>query len=271
MAASRAGVPSPGAGASLGGIEAAAWRSDFLADLRRRYARPVARPSPFADVTDGPGPDAVVVELGHPTRAALGCFGFTTVFLAAIALPALSYAVFGTPGPVSASGTLRAVAAVVGAVFLVIVAGLAVVAVRAVRTRQGLAFDAGGAWWRLDGDLLRLPWDELAVARLVAPVVVRGMRTSAPRTPTVELCPVDDSVIRRAAASRPRLADRVTSGEPPAPGLPALRFAFRLPPGADEGAVVAALERFAPRQWAAGQEPARPEKRENPKKPPARS
>jgi hypothetical protein len=229
----------------------------------------VARPSPFADVADGPAPDAVVVELGRPTRAALGCFGLTTVFLAVIALPALSYAVFGAPGPASAPGSLRAVAGVLGAVFLVIVVGLALVAVRAVRARQGLAFDADGAWWRLDGDLLRLPWAELAAARLVTPVVVRGMRTSAPRTPTVELCPVDDAVIREAAATRPRLADRVTAGEPPAPGLPALRFAFRLSSAADEGAVVAALERFAPAQWAAGRAPS-PENQENQRKPPGR-
>ena len=76
------------------------------------YARPMASSSPFADVADGPAEDAVIVELGRPTRVALGCFGATTVFLALVALAALSYAIFAVPGPATAPPALRPVAAV---------------------------------------------------------------------------------------------------------------------------------------------------------------
>ena len=212
----------------------------------------MARPSPFADLAgqpDGPTAEAVVVELGRPSRAALGCFGLTTLFLAAVALAALSYAVFGQPGPRVAPPALHSVAAVLGGIFLLIVVVLGTVAVKAVRGRQGLAFDPGGVWWRADRTLVRLPWSDIAVARLVTPPVrVRGVRTSTPRTPAVELCPKDVQTIRR----YPALTDWVTGGEPVAPGLPAMRFAFRLPSVADGGPVTAAIARFAPDQWAAG-------------------
>jgi hypothetical protein len=212
----------------------------------------MARSSPFADLPgypDGPGPDAVAVELGRPTRAALGCFGLTTLFLAALALAALSYAVFGQPGPRDAPPSLRVVAAVLGGIFLLLVVVLGTIAVKAVRSRQGLAFDADGVWWRADRTLVRLPWSDIAVVRLVAPPArVRGARTSAPRTPTVELCPKDVETVRR----HPALTDWVTGGAPVAPGLPAMRFAFRLPSVADGGPIAAAIARFAPEQWTAG-------------------
>lgn len=209
------------------------------------------RPSPFADLADsqgGPAPDAVVVELGRPTRAALGCFGLTTLFLAAVALAALSYAVFREPGPRTAPPSLRVVAAVLGGIFLLIVLGLGTIAVKAVRSRQGMAVDADAVWWRADRTLVRLPWSDIAAARLVTPTRIRGQRTSTPRTPAVELCPVDEQTVRR----YPALADRVTGGEPARPGLPALRFAFRLPSVEDGPRMAEALARFAPVQWAAG-------------------
>ncbi|HEX4704550.1 MAG TPA: hypothetical protein VH352_20655 [Pseudonocardiaceae bacterium] len=209
------------------------------------------RPSPFADLADsqgGPAPDAVVVELGRPTRAALGCFGLTTLFLAAVALAALSYAVFREPGPRTAPPSLRVVAAVLGGIFLLIVLGLGTIAVKAVRSRQGMAVDADAVWWRADRTLVRLPWSDIAAVRLVTPIKIRGQRTSTPRTPAVELCPVDEQTVRR----YPALADRVTGGEPARPGLPALRFAFRLPSVEDGPRMAEALARFAPVQWAAG-------------------
>jgi hypothetical protein len=206
------------------------------------------RPSPFADVADGPSSDAVVVELGRPTRAALGCFGVTTLFLALVALAALSYAVFGHPGPSDAPSSLRVVAAVVGGIFALIVVGLVAVAVRAVRGRHGIAFDTTGVWWRADRASARLPWSEIAAARVSTPVRVRGVRTSAPRTPAVELCPVDEQVIRR----YPALTNLVTAGEPFRADLPLLRFTFRLSSADDEGSVADALARFAPEQWAEG-------------------
>jgi hypothetical protein len=212
----------------------------------------MARRSPFADLvgrSDGPAADAVVVELGRPSRAALGCFGLTTLFLAALAVAALSYAVSGWPGPRVAPPALHSVAAVVGGIFLLIVVVLGTVAVKAVRGRQGLAFDSGGVWWRADRTLVRLPWSDIAVARLVTPPArVRGVRTSTPRTPAVELCPKDVQTIRQ----YPALTDRVSGGAPVAPGLPAMRFVFRLPSVADSEPVGAAIARFAPDQWAAG-------------------
>jgi hypothetical protein len=203
----------------------------------------VARSSPFAGLgAERPAPDALVVELGRPTRVALGCFGSTTVFLAAIALAAVSYAAFGVPGPRVAPPSLRVVAGVLGGIFLLIVAGLAGTVVRAVRTRQGLAVDGDAVWWRADKVLVRLPWSEIAAVRVVPPERVRGVRSSAPRTPSVEVCPVDAETIRR----HPALADRVTGG--PA----ALRLTFRLPSVADGVSVSDTLARVAPAQWAAG-------------------
>lgn len=209
------------------------------------------RPSPFADLAaghDGPAPDALVVELGRPTRVALGCFGLTTLFLAVVALAALSYSIFRVPGPGAAPPSLRPVAAVLGGLFLVIVVGLVAVAVKAVRARQGLALDAAGVWWRADQTVVRLPWSDIAAVRLVTPQRVRGQRSSTPRTPAVELCPVDGATIQR----YPALTDRVTGGEPIRPGLPRLRFTFRLPSVADGTTVSEAIARLAPVQWAAG-------------------
>ncbi|HEX9336614.1 MAG TPA: hypothetical protein VF892_12050 [Pseudonocardiaceae bacterium] len=213
----------------------------------------MARPSPFADLDDDaddhtnkPAPDALVLELGRPTRAALGCFGLTTLFLAAVALAALSYAAFHVPGPSTAPPALRVVAAVLGGIFLMIVVGLATIAVKAVRSRQGLALDADAVWWRADQTLVRLPWSDIAAARLVTPP--KRVRSSTPRTPAVELYPVDDETIRR----YPALTDRVTGGEPLRPDLPRLRFTFRLPSVADCPTVSDTIARVAPAQWAAG-------------------
>jgi hypothetical protein len=209
----------------------------------------VASSSPFAGLGDGPAQDAVVLELGRPTRAALGCFGLATLFLAAVALAALSYAILDTPGPPHAPPALRVVAAVLGSLFLLMVLALAAVAVRVVRHRQGVAFDSDAVWWRTERDLVRLPWAEIAVVRSVPPVVIKGARSSVPRTPRVEVCPVDEATVRR----YPALAGSVTSGEPVRPDLPALRFVFRLSSGADEPAVADAVRRFAPGRWAADQ------------------
>ncbi len=205
------------------------------------------RPSPFADVADGPAADAVVVEFGRPTARALGCLGFTALFLAVLGLAAVSYGLFGWPGPRVAVSGFRAFAAVLGVVFLIVVAALVTAAVRAVRGRQGLALDPAGVWWRADTRLVHVPWPELAAARLVTPVKIRYLRTSAPQTTTVELAPVDDTVLRR----YPELTDKIIAGEP-MDGIPLLRFAFRLPSSDDEPIVAEALARFAPTQLAAG-------------------
>jgi len=199
------------------------------------------RPSPFADLdaTEKPAADAVIVELGRPTRAAFGCFGLTTLFLAVIALAAVGYAVAGPP---SSNTALRWVAAVLGGVFVLLVGVLVVVAVRANRIRQGLAVDADAVWWRSDAVLVRLPWTDLAAAELVEPVHIRGLRSSTPKAPSVQLHPVDEDTLKR----YPRLLDAVTAGEPAAPGRPSLRFTFRLLSTADGEAVAAALDRFRP-------------------------
>jgi hypothetical protein len=208
----------------------------------RHYARRVASSSPFADVSDGPAADAVIVELDRPTRAAFGCFAVTTVFLALVALAALSYGAFAWPGPVTAPPALRPVAAALGVVFLAMVCGLATVAVRAARHRSALAFDADAVWCRTERAVVRLPWSDLAAVRVVASSVPKGVRTSAPRTPTVELCPAAESTVR----AHPELADSVTGGAAIRPDLPTLRFAFRLSSGDDRPTVDAALDRFAP-------------------------
>jgi hypothetical protein len=202
------------------------------------------RRSPFAGVDDGPAEDAVVVALGGPTRTALGCFGLTTLFVALVAVGALSYAIVGTPGPPNAPASLHVVAGVLGGLFLLMVVGLASVAVRATRRTHGLAFTADAVWCRPERALVRLSWSEIATVRVVAPEV-RGARTSTPRTPSVELTPVDEAVARR----HPALVDSVTSGAPVEPGCSPLRFTFRLSSAEDGATVAAAVDRFAPDKW----------------------
>jgi hypothetical protein len=207
----------------------------------------VPRPSPFADVTDGPAADAVIIEFGRPTARALGCLGMTALFLAALGLAAISYGLTGVPGPRVAVGWFRPFAAVLGVVFVLVVAALVTAAVKTVRGRQGLAFDASGVWWRADELLVRVPWSDLVAARLVTPVKIRYLRTSSPQTTTVELVPVDDDTIRR----YPQLTDKIIAGDA-LPGIPLLRFGFRLPSSDDATPVADALARFAPALLAAG-------------------
>lgn len=202
-------------------------------------------PSPFADIADGPADDAVVVPLGGTTRTALGCFGLTTLFLAVVAVAALSYSVFGVPGPAHATRSLHVVAAVLGGLFLLIVIGLGAVAVRAVRGRHAIAFDAAAVWCRPDRVPVRMPWQDIAVVRVVGPHVVKGIRTSTPRTPAVEITLVSEDAVRNYRA----LAGSVTSGEPVRDGLPTLRFAFRLAADGDRRTVTDAVTRFAQDTW----------------------
>lgn len=206
-------------------------------------------PHLFDDLTgtERPSEHAVVVELRGPTRAALGCFGATTGFLALIALAALAYATFGVPPPHTAPTSLRVVAGVLGGIFLSIVVALVVIMAKEVRSKHGLALDEHAVWWRQDRTLVRLPWPDVAAARLVTPPP-QGARSSVPRTPSVELCPVDSATIRR----YPALTERVTAGEPIRPDLPSLRFTFRLPSTTDAATVADAIARLAPAQWAAG-------------------
>jgi hypothetical protein len=199
----------------------------------------VPRPSPFADLAEGPSAAAVTVELGRPSRAAFGCFGSTTAFLAVVAAAAIGCAVVG---PASFSTALRWVAAVLGVLFLALAAALVLVAVRAGRVRQGLALDAEAVWWRSDAVLVRLPWSELAAARMVEPVRIRGLRTSTPRVPALQLAPPDEDTVRR----HPDLLGAVTAGEPLRPELPTLRFTFQPSSAEDAAAIAAALTRFAP-------------------------
>ncbi|HWC79467.1 MAG TPA: hypothetical protein VG756_05840 [Pseudonocardiaceae bacterium] len=202
------------------------------------------RPSPFTDLPAteqpaGPAEDAVVVELGRPSGRAYGCFGLTTAFLAVVALAAVVYAALG---PRAASSQLRGLAAVLGVIFLAFAAWLVLVGVRAVRARHGLALDADAVWWRRDAVLVRLPWTELAAARMVQPIRIKGLRSSAPPAPAVQFSPVDEAALRR----YPQLVDAVTAGEPLAEHLPRLRYTFRLVTPADGQAVAAALARFVP-------------------------
>lgn len=208
------------------------------------------RTSPFADLDDGPAADAVVIEVGRPKPMALGCLGLTTVFLTVLAVAALSYAagaVVNTTAGTRAS--LRIVAVVLGVVFVVVVIGLIMITVKAVRSRQGLAFDAHGVWWRDGVALARLPWTEVAAARLDAPKKVRGARSSNPITPTLELYPTDLDTLR----GHPALVEKMISGAAARPELPALRLRFQLPTEESAEQADAAVARFAPRQWSIGQ------------------
>jgi hypothetical protein len=211
----------------------------------------VPRSSPFAGLVDGPAPDAVTVEVGRPKAIAIGCFGVVTLFLAILAVAAFSYAAgavvnrtAGTPG------SLRVVAVVLGIVFVLIVVALVVVTVKALRARQGLGFDERAVWWRDGAKLVELPWADIAAARLVRPANVRGGRSSAPVTPSVELYPTSVDTLREYT----QLLDKVISGEPVTPELPVLRFSFRLPDPAAAEAVESAMGRFAPAQLANGRE-----------------
>ncbi|HEX3789451.1 MAG TPA: hypothetical protein VHW44_16425 [Pseudonocardiaceae bacterium] len=199
------------------------------------------RPSPFADLTD-----AVVVELARPSRAAFGCFALTTAFLAVVAVAALTYAAIG---PSSSSTALRWLAAVLGVIFLLLVAGLVAVTVKAARGVQGLAFDADGVRWRSDRAVVRLEWAELAAVRIVQPIKIRGIRTSAPKAPSVQFWPADNDLLRR----HPELTNQVAAGDAPRPELSTLRLSFALASAEAEPQVSAAVERFAPALWIAGE------------------
>ncbi len=213
------------------------------------------RSSPFAGLDDGPAADAVVIEVGRPKPLALGCFGLTTLFLAVLAVAAISYAVGAVVNTTIGTPTvLRVVAIVLGVVFILIVVGLLSVTVKAVRGRQGLAFDERAVWWQDGATLVELPWTDLAAARLVVPKKVRGARSSIPSTPTLELYPLDLDTLR----GYPRLVDKVISGEPIGPELPVLRFSFRLPGSESAARAEAEVSRRAPVQWAAGQGGAHP-------------
>lgn len=209
------------------------------------------RSSPFAGLVDGPAPDAVTVEIERPKAVAIGCFGVVTLFLAILAAAAFSYAAGAVVNRTSGTpGSLRVVAIVLGIVFVVIVVALVVVTVKALRARQGLGFDQRAVWWRDGAELVRLPWADIAAARLVRPKKPRRGRSSTPVTPTVELYPTSVDTLREYA----RLVDKVISGEPARPDLPVLRFSFRLPDPATADLVETAVGRFAPDQLANGRE-----------------
>jgi hypothetical protein len=206
--------------------------------------------SPFADLAEGPAPDAVVLPLLRPSRAAFGCVLCTALFFVASAAIAVIYAATGALFATRHPGIpgLRITAAAFALLFLVVVAALVVAAVRVARTRHGVAFDAEGVWWR-DGDrLVTIPWAEFGVARMVTPVFIRGLRSSAPRTPSLQLCPVGEETIR----GRPVLADRATIVREDEPDGPKLWLTFQLLSAADAAAAAAAVRRHAPEQWAAG-------------------
>ncbi len=205
----------------------------------------MARTRPFADLADGPAPDAAVVEFGKPAPIALGCVGATAFLVALIGLASLSYAALSWPGPSGASPALRAVGAVVGVLFLLIVLAVIAMEVRVLRHRQALAFDSRALWVQVDAGHVRLPWDELAAVRVVDPVVKERIRTSARRMPTVEVWPKRDGTVTR----YPALAAMITSGDPLRPGMPGLRFAFRLDTVTDRAVVLSAVRRFGPEQW----------------------
>lgn len=208
------------------------------------------RTSPFADLDDGPAADAVVIEVGRPKPMALGCLGLTTLFLTVLAIAALSYAAGAVVNTTAGTrGSLRIVAVVLGIVFIVVVIGLVMVTVKAVRGRQGLAFDAHAVWWRDGVALVRLPWTEVTAARLDVPKKVRGARSSNPITPTLELYPTDLDTLR----GYPALVDKMISGAAPRPELPVLRLRFQLPTSESAEQAEAAVARFAPRQWSIGQ------------------
>lgn len=179
--------------------------------------------------------DVVTVELGGPTKVAFGCFGATTGFVALIAIAGLGYTIFGAAH--------RVVLGVVAGLLLAIVVVLVIALVNAVRHRQVLVFDADGVALRTTRRTVVLPWPDVAVVRVVEP---RKLRTSAPRTPSVEVCPADEATVRAHATA---LAEHVAAGEPVLPDLPSVRFAFRLPSAAAGAVVATAVQRFAPAKW----------------------
>jgi hypothetical protein len=209
------------------------------------------RVSPFADLAEGPAPDAVVLPLLRPSRAAFGCVTLAALFFAVSAMVALGYAITGTPfAPAyTAALGLRITAVVFAVLFLAVVVALVIAAVRVARTRHGVAFDSTGVWWR-DGDrVAAIPWAEFGLARMTTPVFIRGLRSSAPRTPTLQLCPVTNDTLR----SRRPLADRATIISEDEPTGPRLWLAFQLLSTADATAAAEAVRRYAPEQWVAGQ------------------
>jgi hypothetical protein len=211
----------------------------------------VPRTSPFAGVVDGPAPDAVTVETGRPKPVAVGCFGLVTLFLAILAVAAFTFAAnLRVNKSASSAGSLRVLAVVLGIVFAVIVVFLFVVTVKALRTRQGLAFDERAVWWRDGAELVELPWTDVAAARLVRPKKVRGRRSSQPLAPSVEVYPTSMDELR----AHQSLMTKVAVGDAPRDGLPRMRFSFSLPGSDAADLVEATMSRFAPDALANGRE-----------------
>jgi hypothetical protein len=211
----------------------------------------VPRTSPFAGVVDGPAPEAVTVEIGRPKPVAVGCFGLVTLFLAILAVAAFTFAAnLRVNKSASSAGSLRVLAVVLGIVFAVIVVFLFVVTVKALRTRQGLAFDERAAWWRDGDELVELPWTDIAAARLVRPKKTRGRRSSQPLAPSLELYPADMAALR----GHQGLMTKVAVGEPARSGLPRMRFSFSLPGSDTADLVESTMGRFAPDALANGRE-----------------
>lgn len=209
------------------------------------------RTSPFADLADGPAPDAVTVEIGRPKPVAVGCFGLVTLFLAILAAAAFTFAAnLRVNKSAGSAGSLRVLAVVLGIVFAMIVVFLFVVTVKALRTRQGLAFDERAVWWRDGTELVELPWPDITAARLVRPEHTRRRRSSRPVTPSVELYPADMAALR----GHQGLMTKVAAGEPVRSGLPRMRFSFSLPGSAAADLIEAAMGRFAPDALANGRE-----------------
>jgi hypothetical protein len=205
----------------------------------------------FAGLVDGPAPDAMSVEIGRPKPLAMGCFGLVTLFLAILAVAAFTFAAnLRVNTSASSAGSLRVIAVVLGIVFAVIVVFLSVVTVKALRARQGLAFDERAVWWRDGAELVELPWSELAAARLERPVKTRGRRSSQPLAPSVELYPTSMDALR----AHQSLMTKVAAGTPPHAGLPKLRFSFSLPDAGAADLVEATMSRFAPDVLANGRE-----------------
>lgn len=209
------------------------------------------RTSPFAGVVDGPAPEAVTVEIGRPKPVAVGCFGLVTLFLAILAAAAFTFAAnLRVNKSASSAGSLRVLAVVLGIVFAVIVVFLFVVTVKALRMRQGLAFDERAVWWRDGDELVELPWTDIAAARLVRPKKARGRRSSQPLAPSLELYPADMAALR----GHQGLMTKVAVGEPVRSGLPTMRFSFSLPGSDTADLVESTMGRFAPDALANGRE-----------------
>ncbi|MBV8932199.1 MAG: hypothetical protein JO285_06575 [Kutzneria sp.] len=205
--------------------------------------------SPFSGLVCGPGPGAVVLSFRTATVKAV--LRMAVPFL--LGVGALGYvyfpSVFAAGGHVTTVG--KVIAALIAGPLLGIAAVGVLIAVRAVRRGNGIAFDTVGVW-RRDARfdvLVVMPWSDIA-----------GVGVAGARTRTWSLIPGDNSRVmtyldlfpstKETVDLYPQLRPALIRDKPVRPGLSGTHYRIPLPQFTGSSKKVhEAVNQFAPQLW----------------------